>query len=284
MSWPERGQGDKVRGRQGDKGRPGTTRSPNLRVSLSPGLLVPLSLIVLALAALPPQATDEPLTVAAAADLQFAFTEIGSLFEAQTGQSVVFTFGSTGNLARQIENGAPVDVFAAANVAYVDDLRAKGLIVAGSRQLYAQGQVVLAVNRASGVQAERLEDLLQPGITHIALANPEHAPYGLAARQALESAGLWEALQPKLVYGENVRQAMQFVQTGNAEVGLIALSVADVPELRYTLVDAKLHQPLNQAIAVVQGTPREATARRFIAFVNSPPGRSIMRRYGFLLP
>jgi len=236
------------------------------------------------LAAPSSQTVVEPLTVAAATSLQFAFPEIGRLFEAEAGQPVVLTFGSSGNLAHQIENGAPVDVFAAANVAYVDDLRLKGLIVAGSQQLYAQGRVVLAINRTSGVQARRLEDLLQPAITHVALANPGHAPYGLAARQALQSAGLWEALQPKLVYGENVRQAMQFVQTGNAEAGLIALSVADVPELSYTLIDARLHQPLNQAVGVVRSTSREAVARRFIAFVNSPQGQAILRRYGFLPP
>lgn len=230
-----------------------------------------------------PSAAAEPLTVAAAANLQFAFTEIGRQFEAETGQPVVFVFGSTGDLARQIKHGAPVDVFAAANVSYVNDLRAKGLVIADSQQLYAQGRIVLAVNHASGVRAERLEDLLGPGITHIALANPGHAPYGLAAKQALQSAGLWEALQPKLVYGENVRQAMQFVQTGEAEAGLIALSVADVPELRYTLVDASMHQPLNQAIAVIQGTPREAAARRFIAFVTSPQGWRVLGRYGFQL-
>lgn len=231
-----------------------------------------------------PPAASEPLTVAAAASLQPAFTEIGRLFEAETGQPVVFNFGATGHLARQIEHGAPMDVFAAADTAHVEELGAKGLVIADSLQLYAQGQVVLAVNRASGVQAERLADLLQPGISYIALANPDHAPYGQAAKQALQSAGLWDVLQPKLVYGENVRQAMQYVRTGNAEAGLIAPSVADVPELHYTLVDASLHQPLDQAIAVVRGTPREAPARRFVAFVTGPQGQAVMQRYGFRLP
>ena len=231
-----------------------------------------------------PSAKTQPLTVAAAANLQFAFTEIGRQFEVETGQRIVFSFGSTGTLARQIEHGAPVDVFAAANVAFVDELLAKGLVAADSQRVYARGRVVLAVNRAGGVQVERLEDLLQPSITHIAIGNPGHAPYGLAAKQVLQSAGLWEELQPKLVYGENVRQAMQFVQTNNAQVGLIALSVADVPELSYTLVDAGLHQPLNQTIAMVEDTPHEAVARRFIAFVNGPRGQRIMQRYGLQLP
>lgn len=264
-----------------------------LPISLSPGLLIPLSFVLLLTLALaswqskvvPSSPTVvEPLVVAAAASLQFAFQEIEEQFEAQTGQPVIFVFGPSGDLARQIENGAPVDVFAAANVDYVDDLRAKGLIVADSRRLYGRGRLVLAVHRAGGIQARRLEELLRPDIIHVALANPEHAPYGLAAQQTLQSAGLWEALQPKLVYGENVRQAMQFVRTGNAEAGLIALSVAKMPELSYTLVDADLHRPLDQAIGVVQGTTREAAARRFIAFVTSPQGQAILQRYGFLPP
>jgi molybdate transport system substrate-binding protein len=232
----------------------------------------------------PAQQGDEPLTVAAAANLQFAFTEIGQLFEAETGQAVVFSFGSSGNLAHQIEHGAPVDVFAAANAAYVDELQAQDLIVASSRQVYAQGRVVLAVHRASGVQVTSLQDLLGADVTYVALANPAHAPYGLAAQQALQSAGLWEALQPKLVYGETVHQAMRFVQTGNAETGLIALAVADVPELDYTLVDASLHQPLNQVIAVIQGTPRLAASESFVAFVRGPQGQRVLRRYGFEVP
>ncbi len=251
-----------------------------------------VGLLVLALALLgwrtimggPSSQGDQPLTVAAAASLQFAFVEIGQMFEQETGQAVVFSFGSSGNLARQIEHGAPLDVFASANAVYVEQLRAQGLLVAASQQTYAQGQLALVVNRASGLQVQRLQDLLDADVTHVALANPGHAPYGLAAQHALQSAGLWEALQPKLVYGENVRQAMQFVQTGNAEAGLVALSVADVPELDYTLVDVYLHQALDQVIAVVQGTPRLAAGESFIAFVRGPLGQRVLRRYGFQLP
>lgn len=226
----------------------------------------------------------EDLLVAAAADLQFAFTEIGQRFEEQTGQRVTFSFGSTGNLTAQIENGAPFDVFAAANVAYIERLREKGLIIPETQQLYAQGRIVLAVNRESGVQATRLEDLLDPSIGRVAIANPEHAPYGVAAMQALQSAGLWERIQPRLVYGENVRQTLQFVQTGNVPVGIVALSIADVPEVSWTGIDAQLHEPINQAMAVIRGTPHEKAARAFIALVNRPEGREIMRKYGFRLP
>jgi len=227
---------------------------------------------------------SDTLLVAAAADLQFAFTEIGRRFEERTGQRVTFSFGSTGNLTAQIENGAPFDVFAAANESYIERLRKKGLILPDTVQLYAQGRIVLAVNHQSGVQATRLEDLLAPEVTRVAIANPAHAPYGVAAMQALQSAGVWERIQPKLVYGENVRQTLQFVQTGNVPVGIVARSIADVPEVSWTLIDARLHEPINQAMAVVRGTRHEEAARAFIAFVNGPEGREIMKRYGFRLP
>lgn len=226
----------------------------------------------------------DPLLVAAAADLQFAFTEIGERFTAETGQEVTFTFGSTGNLTTQIENGAPFDILAAANVSFVDRLTEQGLTIPETQQLYAQGRIVLVANRQSGVQASSLEDLLDPAIIRIAIANPEHAPYGQAAREALQSAGVWEAIQEKLVLGENVSQTLQFVQTGDAPVGIVALSIAGVPEVIGTLLPADLHEPINQALAVIKGTPHEAAARTFIELVNSPEGREIMKRYGFLLP
>lgn len=232
----------------------------------------------------PPAPPSRPFTVAAAADLQFAFTDISKRFEAQTGQKVTFIFGSTGNLAKQIENGAPIDLIAAANVSFVDGLREKGLIIPETEQLYALGRIVVAGNRAAGVQVTRLEDLLDPKIKHVAIANPEHAPYGLAAKQALISAGIWEQIQPKLVLGENIRQTLQFVQTGNAEAGVVALSVAHVPEITYALVDDRLHEPLNQALGVVKGSPYEKAAREFAAFVVGAQGRPILQKYGFQVP
>lgn len=235
-----------------------------------------------------PAATEltpiEPLLVAAASDLQFAFAEIGELFEAETGQPVTFTFGSTGNLATQIENGAPYDIFAAANVSFVDRLSDLGLLIPETQQLYAQGRIVLVVNRQAGIQATTLADLTDPAITRVAIANPDHAPYGQAAKEALQSAGVWESIQEKLVLGENVSQTLQFVQTSDAPVGIVALSIADVPEVTGTLLPADLHEPINQALAVIKNTPREEPARAFIDFVNSPAGREIMKSYGFLLP
>jgi len=258
--------------------------------------LMPLAVFACALvacAALPlrtgPQgapATDAagPITVAGAADLQFAFTEIAGLFEAQTGHQVTLVFGSTGHLAQQIENGAPYDLFAAANIKFVDDLAQKGLIVPESVALYARGRIALVVNRQSGVRAATLQDLTADQVTRIAIANPDHAPYGVAARQALESAGLWETLRPRLVLGENVRQALQFVQTGDVPAGIVALSIANVPEVTYAPIDDALHRPLDQALGVVSGSKHPTIAMAFARFVNGEQGRPIMRKYGFLLP
>lgn len=236
------------------------------------------------LTAQPRGTPDPPLTVAAAADLQFAFKEIAQLFEAETGRSVTLVFGSTGQLAQQIENGAPYDLFAAADRAYVKRLAEKGLVREDSVALYARGRIVLAVNKATGLQVRSFEDLLDARITRVAIANPEHAPYGLAARQALETAGVWERLQPKIVYGENVRQALQYLQTGDSQAGIVALSVAGVPEISWVLIDENLHSPLDQALAILTSSPQPVLAAQFAAFINGEQGRPIMRRYGFILP
>jgi molybdate transport system substrate-binding protein len=224
------------------------------------------------------------VTVAAAADLQFAFAEVGRSFERDTGAKVIFSFGSSGLLAKQIEHGAPFDVFAAANIAFIDRLRERGLVIDESRQLYARGRIVLAVNKTSRLRAARLPDLLRPAVKWIAIANPQHAPYGLAAQQALSRLGIWDQVRPKLIYGESVRHALQLVQTGNTEAGIVALSVADVPEIEWTLVPDDLHAPIDQAIAIIKVTRVQSEARRFIRFLNEPAGRIIMKKYGFLLP
>lgn len=247
-------------------------------------LLVAVALVSCAPAAASSQ-TGRTLTVAAAADLQFAFTEIGRLFQQEAGAKVTFTFGSSGNLAQQIENGAPVDLFASADEEYVRWLASRGAVLQDTVQLYALGRIALVSFKGGGVPPlNRLEDLLKPEVKRVSLANPDHAPYGRAARDALVAAGLWEQLQPKVVYGENVRQALQFVQTGNAEAGVVALSIADVPEVSYVRVDESLYQPLRQSMAVVKGTRQERLARDFAAFVNGPEGRPLMQRYGFALP
>ncbi|MCL4828057.1 MAG: molybdate ABC transporter substrate-binding protein [Caldilinea sp.] len=251
-----------------------------------------MALIVLGLAvgcAAPPASADlatpiPPLTVAAAANLQFAFTEIAALYEAHTGQPVTLVFGSTGQLAQQIENGAPFDLFAAANIAFIEQLRDKGLLLPETIALYAEGRIVLAVNRNFDFEVDELIDLASSPVQRVAIANPEHAPYGVAAKEALLNDGVWELVEPKLVYGENGRQTLQFVQTGDAQAGIVALSIADVPEISWTLIDADLHTPLLQALAVVRSSPQPDAASAFAAFINGEEGRPIMQRYGFVLP
>jgi molybdate transport system substrate-binding protein len=230
-------------------------------------------------------ATSAPdLTVAAAADLQFAFADMEIAFEGQTGKKVTMVYGSTGQLVQQIENGAPYDLLAAANISYIDQLVEEGLAREDSIAVYARGHLVLAVNRASGLQVETLNDLLTPEVQYVAIANPDHAPYGMAAKQVLQSTGLWDALQPKLVLGENIRQTLQYLQAGDVQAGIIALSLADVPEISWTLIDDDLYQPLDQALAVLTSSQQPTLAAEFVQFINSETGRQIMRKYKFLLP
>jgi molybdate transport system substrate-binding protein len=234
--------------------------------------------------AAPGLAAPPTLTVFAAADLAFAFRELAPRFEQATGAKVTLVLGSTGNLAKQIEHGAPADVFFAANQTFVDDLLAKGALIAETRALYAQGRIVLATARAAGPKLTALPQLLEPRVRRVAIANPAHAPYGRAAEEALRAAGLWDAVKPKLVYGENIRHALQFVESGAAEAGLVALSVANVPAIEYVPVDPGLHGRLDQAVAVVRRSARPELGLAFIQFVNGPEGRPVMRKYGFLLP
>lgn len=249
--------------------------------------LAPLAAFVLALACVTAckdhnQATSsDELTVAAAADLTPAFEEIGRQFESASKTKVIFVFGSTGMLTRQIENGAPVDLFAAANVSYIDELDQKGLIVPDTRTIYARGRITLWTPDESPLRLESINDLARPEVMRVAIANPDHAPYGLAAKQALQNAGIWERVQPKLVYGDNIRQALQYAQTGNVEVAIVALSLSIPSRGRWQLVPEELHQPIDQGLGVIKGTRNEQAARAFAVFIAGPQGQAIMKKYGF---
>jgi molybdate transport system substrate-binding protein len=228
----------------------------------------------------------EPLRVAAAADLAAAFAEVGAAFETSSGKKVEFSFGSTGLLAKQIAEGAPYDVFAAANTSYVDDVVRANACDGSTKRLYAQGRIVVWSKDKASLPAT-LEGLRDAKYVKVALANPEHAPYGLAAQQAMTKSGVWSDLQPRAVYGENVQQTMMFAQSGNAEVAIVALSLAVNAGGGYLPIDPGLHAPLDQALVVCKGgsgggKPNEA--RSFVEFVASAPGHAIMRKYGFLLP
>lgn len=241
-------------------------------------------LLALGTALAAPAAAPFTLTVFAAADLAFAFRELAPRFEQATGAKVTLVLGSTGNLAKQIEHGAPADVFFAADQTFVDDLLAKGALIAETRALYAQGRIVLATARAAGARLTGLPQLLEARVRRVAIANPAHAPYGRAAEEALRATGLWDAVRPKLVYGENIRHALQFVESGAAEAGIVALSIANVPVIDHVPIDPALHGRLDQAVAVVRRSARPGLGLAFIQFVNGPEGRPVMKKYGFLLP
>lgn len=229
-------------------------------------------------------AATRKLTIAGASDLSLAFKEIKAEFEKETGYEVVLSLGSTGMLARQIEEGAPFDAFFSANVKYIEELEKKGHVLPGTIELYARGRIVLATRAASSVKVKRLEDLKDNGIKRIAIANPEHAPYGVAAMEALKAKGLWDELKPKLVYGENIRQTLQFVESGNAEAGIVALSIAEVPGIESSTIPSELHKPIDQAAGVVKNSKDRDGALKFIKFVVGPKGRQIMKKYGFAAP
>jgi molybdate transport system substrate-binding protein len=229
-------------------------------------------------------AAADTLTVFAAADLQPAFGEIGPAFERATGQSVVLVFGSSGSLAIQIERGAPADVFFSADQSYIGSLAAKQVLRPGSDRVYALGRLVLATRRRSPVTLRRLSDLRRPEVVRIAVANPDHAPYGRAAREALVSEGLWDSLAPRLVIAENIRQAAQYLTTGAVEAAILSRSVATDPALAAVDVEASRYRPIVQAAGIVAGTPRLELARRFLEFVTGETGWTIMRRYGFSRP
>ena len=253
--------------------------------------LAPLAAFVLALACVTAckdkpttTPTHDELTVAAASDLTPAFEELGREFEAANKTKVIFMFGSTGMLTKQIENGAPVDLFAAANVSYVDELDKKGLIIPDSKAIYARGRITLWTPGESNLRLEGIKDLARPEVMRIAIANPDHAPYGLAAKQALESAGIWESVKPKLVYGDNIRQTLQYAQTGNVDVAIVALSLSIQSHGRWSLIPDELHQPLDQSLGITKSTRKEQSARAFATFLTGPQGRAIMQKYGFTFP
>jgi molybdate transport system substrate-binding protein len=240
--------------------------------------------------AAPTSAAAQPsagtLTIAAASDLTPAFEELGAQFTQQTDTPVVFNFGSTGQLAQQIESGAPFDLFYAANKSFIENLNTKGLVISDTMEVYAQGRLTLWTRADSTLKPERIEDLAKPEYARIAIANPEHAPYGQAAKNALETAGVWASVEPRLVYGENIAQTLTLADTGNVDVAIVALSLSVQGTGNWALIPAELHPdaPLIQMAAAITGTPNEAAARQFIAFVNSPEGHTVMKKYGFILP
>jgi molybdate transport system substrate-binding protein len=234
-------------------------------------------------------ASAQGLTVAAASDLQSALPAIASRFEQDTGQSVQLTFGSSGNFFTQIRNGAPFDLFLSADIAYPRQLEAAGTAERGTLYQYATGRIVLWTRKDSGIDVGRgLAALTDARVRRIAIANPEHAPYGRAAVAALRHQGLYEKVQAKLVLGENISQAAQFAETGSADAGVIALSLAQSPALRragaYFEIPDGWHPPIEQAAIVLAGSHRKTLARQFIEYLKKPGSTATLQSYGFAVP
>lgn len=235
-------------------------------------------------------ATADAPAIAAASDLQFALEDLAAAFQGETGRAVKLAFGSSGNFFRQIREGAPFEMFLSADEQFVSDLATAGL-TENDGDLYAVGRIALFIPHGSPLKPDgSLRDLgaaLRAGrIQKFAIANPEHAPYGRRAEEALRHAGLWDRIEDRLVLGENVSQAAQFAATGAAEGGIIAYSLALSPALsgrgEFALIADDWHEPLRQRMALLKGAGD--TARSFYDFVGSTAGREILKRYGFLLP
>ena len=245
-------------------------------------------LTVLALVA-PQKAAAETLTVAAAADLRYALKDVATQFQQQSEDKVLISFGSSGNFFAQIKNGAPYDVFFSADVQYLEKLAAAGLVEPGSIYKYAAGKIVIWVPNSSKLDlSQGLRVLLNPAIGKIAIANPEHAPYGRAAVSAMQHEGIYDEVKSKFVLGEDISQTAQFVQSGSADVGIIALSLALAPAMkgqgRFAIIPTADYPPIVQAASVIKATKHPDLAKRFLDFMKQPATLAKMGEYGFVLP
>lgn len=269
------------------------------RHTLSFVVLSLISLFVITACAVPGQNTTQPvqpptsavssttpkLRISAAADLALAFKEIAAQFEKETGIPTELTFSSTGTATLQIENGAPYDVFAAADESYLNKLSKEGFVLAGTQQLYAQGKIGIATLKGSSLEIKELKDLADnPNVKKIAIADPSHAPYGKAAKQAFEHLNLWDKIQSKMVYGQNIQDTLATLKSGNVDAAIISLSIYKSDEVNFIMIDPSWYEPLNQAMAIIKTTKQEESARKFVAYVNGEKGRLVMKKYGFLLP
>jgi len=230
------------------------------------------------------------ITVAAASDLTFALTEVAHAFEQKTGNHVKLAFGSSGNFFVQIQNGASFDVFFSADVEYPRKLASAGLAAAPTLWVYGTGRIVLWVPAGSPINLGKLgmKALLDPSVQKIAIANPAHAPYGRAAKAALENLKLYDQVRDKLVLGENISQTAQFVESGNAQIGILALSLAVAPTLKdkgtFWEIPADSYPPIEQAAVIPTAAPNQALARAFLDYVRTPEAQTILRQYGFQPP
>lgn len=228
-----------------------------------------------------PAVPEARLTVAAAANLMDIFGEVGRAFRAKSGVEVVLSYGSTAQLAQQLENGAPFDVFAAADTEHIDALVSRGKLAADSRAIYALGQLALWIPKGS---FDDMKALGRREIRFIAIAQPELAPYGRATVEALKRSGLWEAVEAKIVYSTNIGQTKRLAESGNADAAFTAYSLVLHERGTILKVDAAEYQPIEQALAIVSASSRQEPAKQFCRFVLGPDGRKILVNGGYRVP
>jgi molybdate transport system substrate-binding protein len=228
----------------------------------------------------------EAHTVAAAANLQFAMQDVADRFQKETGKNVKVIYGSSGNFFQQLQNGTPFDTFFSANLDYPKKLGAAGLSEPGSYYQYAKGRIVIWVPKDSKLDLSAgLQVLLNPSINKIAVANPQHAPYGQAAVAAMQKAGIYKKVKDKFVLGENISQTASFVVSGSADLGIVALSLAMSPNMedkgRYAEIPASEYPPIEQACVILNSSKHKETATQFLSFVKTAAVADTLRRYGF---
>ena len=245
--------------------------------------------VMLVLLCRPAIASADDIAVAAASDLHFAIKELIVEYEKQTGHHVKLSLGSSGNFYAQLQQGAPFDLYFSADIGYPKKLEEAGLTVPGSLYRYAVGRVVLWAPKQSPVEVSKgLTVLRDAAVRKIAIANPKHAPYGRAAVAAMERSQVYAEVKDRLVLGENISQAAQFIESGACDVGIIALSLAMAPVMKsagsYWLIPAEAHPPLEQGAVIMKQSKQQDAARHFLQFMQSPQGQELMTRYGFTLP
>jgi molybdate transport system substrate-binding protein len=224
------------------------------------------------------------LIVAAAANLTDAFAEIGPRFTTKTGIRAVFSFGATADLAKQIENGAPFDVFAAADTEHVEQLESKGLLTPGTRAIYARGRLVIWLPPGSKLKVERIQDITGKDFERIAIPKPDVAPYGQAAVESLRTLGIWNEIEKRIVYAQNVSQAKQYAATGNTEIAFIPLALVKSGEGSYLEVSEDTHRPIDQALGIIKDSTKQVAARQFAEFLLSDQGQELLSQKGYRKP
>jgi molybdate transport system substrate-binding protein len=258
-----------------------------------------LPLIVLLAVVCIGRCAGQEITIAAAADLQFAMQDIADRFQKETGKTVKLIYGSSGTFYQQLQNGAPFDIFFSANLDYAKKLEAAGLTEPGSYYQYAKGKIVIWVPKDSKLEVSSGLQvllnpvllnpvLLNPAVKRIAIANPQHAPYGQAAVAAMQKEQIYEKVRDKLVLGENISQAASFVVSGSADVGIVALSLALSPNMkdkgRYAEIPADEYPPIEQACVILKSSKDKEAAKEFLAFFKKPAMGDVLKSYGFDVP